>query len=96
MKTPKPFHDKTLTDKQWFWFLAFMGLITRIPLLKLAKAETTDGILSLTYFSSQFVQTPRFVILPGYPLLLWLTGDHALAGRLLAALAGLLFLIPLW
>jgi hypothetical protein len=96
MKTPKPFHDKTLTDKQWFWFLAMMGLLTRLSLLNFFKAETTDGILSLTYFSPQFVDTPRFVILPGYPLLLWMTGDHAFVGRLLASLAGLLFLIPLW
>lgn len=77
-----------------------MGLLTRIPLLRVAKAETTDGILSLTYFSPNFVDTPRFCILPGYSTLLWIGQflglDGILWGRIVAAVAGLLFLIPLW
>jgi len=93
-------NEKTVTATQWFWFLAVMGIATRLPLLKLATAETTDGILCLTYFSPSLVQTPRFVIFPGYPILLWagqvLGMDGIQWGRALSALAGLLFLIPLW
>jgi hypothetical protein len=97
---PKPFKPRQLTEVQWFWFLAFMGLLVRIPMLKLASAETTDGVLSLTYFSPDLAQTPRFIILPGYPAFLWLGMKLGfpgwLWGRILSALAGLLFLIPLW
>ncbi len=91
---------RQLSQTQWFWFLLFIGLLTRIPMLNVAKAETTDGILSLTYFSPSLVDTPRFCILPGYSVLLWLGqslgADGILWGRILAAAAGLLFLIPLW
>ena len=62
MSEPKPFKPRQLTETQWFWFLAFMGLLVRIPMLKLASAETTDGVLSLTYFSPDLAQTPRFII----------------------------------
>ncbi|HEY5038410.1 MAG TPA: glycosyltransferase family 39 protein, partial [bacterium] len=72
----------------------------RLPMLKLATAETTDGVLCLTYFSPEMAQTPRFVVLPGYPFLLhigeWLGCGGWMWGRLLSTLAGLLFLIPLW
>jgi hypothetical protein len=100
MTDAKPFIPRQLTATQWFWFLAFIGILTRIPMLELSTAETTDGVLSLTYFSADLVQTPRLVILPGYPALLW-AGEHLglagwLWGRILAALAGLLFLVPLW
>jgi hypothetical protein len=96
----KPFKPRQLTAVQWFWFLAFIGLLVRIPMLKLASAETTDGVLSLTYFSPDLAQTPRFIILPGYPALLWV-GEQLgfsgwLWGRILSTVAGLLFLIPLW
>jgi len=100
MTETRSFVPRKLTSNQWFWFLALIGLLVRLPMLTLSQAETTDGILSLTYFSDDFVQTPRFVILPGYPALLWI-GTHMgvagwLWGRLLSTLAGLLFLIPLW
>ena len=100
MKKTKPFEPRRLSSAQWFWFLAFMGILTRAAMLRTAAAETTDGILCLTYFNLDFVQTPRFMILPGYPALLWL-GEHLglpgwLWGRILSALAGVLFLIPLW
>ena len=96
----KPFVPRKLSSAQWFWFLAFMGLLTRVATLRTASAETTDGILCLTYFSPDIVQTPRFLILPGYPALVWL-GEHWgmpgwLWGRIVSALAGILFLIPLW
>lgn len=100
MENVKIFQERKVSGTQWFWFLTFMGLITRLPFLRLATAETTDGVLCLTYFSKELVQTPRFVILPGYPALLWAGQAAGLPGgfwgRLLAALAGLLFLIPLW
>lgn len=100
MKTPGPYKEKQLNGRQWFWFLAFMGLLTRLSMLRLSAAETTDGILSMTYFSPDLVATPRNVLLPGYPSLLWLGQGIGLPGwiwgRLLAILAGLLFLIPLW
>ncbi|HXL72054.1 MAG TPA: glycosyltransferase family 39 protein, partial [bacterium] len=92
--------ERHLTEPQWFWFIAVIGLLTRLPLLTLSSAETTDGILSLTYFSKDFVATPRFIIMPGYPFLLWLGhafgSDEWLWGRGISCLAGLLFLIPLW
>ena len=92
--------ERHLTEQQWFWFIMVIGLLTRLPLLTLSTAETTDGILSLTYFSKDFVATPRFVILPGYPFLLWLGQGLGLEGwlwgRIVSCLAGLLFIIPLW
>lgn len=100
MNARKNFKPRQLTGPQWFWCLAFMGLLTRLPLLKMFSAETTDGVLCLTYFSPDLVATPRFVILPGYPALLWLGQWAGLPGwwwgRLLSALSGILFLIPLW
>ncbi len=91
---------RVVTEKQWIWFVAVIGLLTRLPLIGASAAENTDGILSLTYFSKDFVTTPRFVILPGYPLLLlaghWLGLDGILWGRCVSCLFGLLFLIPLW
>jgi hypothetical protein len=100
MKSQMVFRESQVSEKHWFWFLAFMGLILRVPFLNLAKAETTDGVLCLTYFSPDYVVTPRFVLMPAYPALLWL-GEQAglnggMWGRILASLAGLLFLIPLW
>src|SRR5258708_34312070 len=94
------FIPRQLTAAQWFWFLTVIGLLVRLPMLRQAAAETTDGILCLTYFSPDLASTPRFVILPGYPVLLWI-GLHLglpdwLWGRLLSTAAGLLFLIPLW
>jgi hypothetical protein len=92
--------ERVLTENQWFWFVALIGFLTRLPLLTSSSAETTDGILSLTYFSKDFVETPRFIILPGYPFLLWIGQWVGLGGwlwgRSVACLAGLLFLIPLW
>ncbi len=100
MTEPRPYKPRQLTATQWFWFLAFIGLLVRVPMLKLASAETTDGVLSLTYFSPDLVQTPRFVIMPGYPALLWLGQQLGISGwfwgRILSSLAGILFLIPLW
>lgn len=100
MTERKPFQPRRLTGTQWFWFLAFMGLVTRLPLLRLASAETTDGVLCLTYFSPQLASTPRFVIFPAYPALLWvgqaLGAPGWLWGRLLSAAAGILFLVPFW
>ncbi len=100
MKKPKVYNERALTEAQWFWFLAFIGLLTRIPLLRFSVAETTDGVLSMTYFSKALADTPRFVIMPGYPALVWL-GEAAgwtdwIWGRLVSAICGLLFLIPLW
>src|SRR6185369_5241100 len=92
----KVFKERTLSETQWFWVLAFMGLLTRLPWLNLSEAETTDGISCLTYFSPDRVPLPRFVIFPAYPALLWLCGHSVMAGRLISAFAGLLFLIPLW
>ncbi len=94
------YKPRQLSPPQWFWFLAFMGLLTRLPFLRIFSAETTDGVLCLTYFSPDLAPTPRFIILPGYPALLWV-GQHLgmpdwLWGRLVSSLAGLLFLIPLW
>ena len=63
---------QNLSEKQWMWFVAVIALLTRMPLLGASAGETTDGILSLTYFSKDFVGTPRFVIMPGYPFLLQL------------------------
>jgi hypothetical protein len=100
MKKIKFFRQRNVTGSHWFWFLAVMGLVTRLPLLRFPTAETTDGVLCLTYFAPDLVATPRFVLFPGYPVLLWLGQGLGLPdwfwGRLLAALAGLLFLIPLW
>ena len=100
MTEPKSFIPRQFNETQWVWFLAFMGLLTRLPMLRLCSAETTDGVLCLSYFSPDFVQTPRFIILPGYPALIWLGQQVGIPGwlwgRLLSALAGLLFLIPLW
>ena len=91
---------RVITEKQWIWFVAVIALLTRLPLIGASVAENTDGILSLTYFSKDFVATPRFVILPGYPLLLlpghWLGLDGILWGRCVSCLSGMLFLIPLW
>ncbi|HJT23042.1 MAG TPA: glycosyltransferase family 39 protein [bacterium] len=102
MTESRPYKPHQLNPNQWFWFLAFMGLLTRLPFLKIFSAETTDGVYCLTYFSPDFVQTqtPRFIILPGYPALLWM-GQHLglpgwLWGRLVSSAAGLLFLVPLW
>ena len=102
MKPSRPYTPRQLNPNQWFWFLAFMGLLTRLPFLRIFNAETTDGVYCLTYFLPDFgpTQTPRFIILPGYPALVWL-GQHLgfpgwLWGRLVSAAAGLLFLIPLW
>ncbi len=100
MTEAHPYQPRQLTPAQWAWFLAFMGLLARLPFLKVFSAETTDGVLCLTYFSSDFVQTPRFVILPGYPALLWIGQAVGLPGwlwgRAISMTAGLLFLIPLW
>jgi hypothetical protein len=100
MTESRPYQPRQLTPAQWFWFLAFMGLLARLPFLKVFSAETTDGVLCLTYFSPDLVQTPRFVILPGYPALLWIGQFLGLPGwlwgRLISMVAGLLFLIPLW
>src|SRR5579863_7549131 len=99
MTESRLYKSRSLTPAQWFWFLAFMGLLARLPFLKVFSAETTDGVLCLTYFSPDFVQTPRFVILPGYPALLWLGQFLGLPGwlwgRIASMAAGLLFLIPL-
>lgn len=100
MFSPKEWKPRVLTAAHWFWFLLFMGLVTRLPLLRLATAETTDGVFCLTYFSSTFVPNDRFVLFPGYPFILhlgqWLGAEGWFLGRLVSALAGLLFLIPLW
>lgn len=102
MTETRPYKPRQLNPNQWFWFLVFMGLLTRLPFLKLFSAETTDGVYCLTYFSADFAQTqtPRFIILPGYPALLWLGQALGLPGwlwgRLISAAAGLLFLVPLW
>ncbi|GEM_PF-1015291 len=100
MSERKPFVPRQLSPVQWFWFLAFVGILTRAAMLRTAAAETTDGILCLTYFNPDFVQTPRFIILPGYPALVWLGEQMGLPGwlwgRMVSALAGVLFLIPLW
>jgi hypothetical protein len=100
MSSPKEWKPRVLTAAHWFWFLLFMGLVTRLPLLRLATAETTDGVYSLTYFSTNFVPNDRFVLFPGYALVVYL-GECLGAqgwywGRLISALSGLLFLIPLW
>jgi hypothetical protein len=91
---------RELTPAHWFWFLIFMGLVTRVPLLRMATAETTDGVYCLTYFSPSFQPNDRFVLFPGYPFLLslgqWLGAQGWLLGRILSSLAGFLFLIPLW
>ncbi|HET9869252.1 MAG TPA: glycosyltransferase family 39 protein [bacterium] len=100
----RPFKPRVYTDAQlaltWFWFLAVLGLATRLSLLANNVTENTDGILNLTYFSPDRVPTPRFVLLPGYPFLVWagqrLGLDGVLWGRGLASLFGLLFLFPLW
>jgi hypothetical protein len=99
-KKSAPYIPRVLTSRQWFWFLLILGLATRLPLLSNSTTENTDGILNLTYFSPDLVDTPRFCILPGYPLMLWV-GTHLglngiLWGRVLAMIASLLFLIPLW
>jgi hypothetical protein len=64
------------------------------------SAETTDGVLCLTYFSPDRVPTPRFVLMPGYPALIWLGErlglEGPVVGRWISTLAGLLFLFPLW
>jgi hypothetical protein len=100
MKPSKPFIPRQFTSRQWFWFLLFIALITRLPLLRLATAETTDGVWSLTYFSDQFFPNDRFVIFPGYPFLLWLGQKVGVGGwmlgRVVSFLAGLFLLIPIW
>lgn len=100
MTESRPYQPRQLTPAQWAWFLAFMGLLARLPFLKVFSAETTDGVLCLTYFSPDLAQTPRFVILPGYPALLWLGQALGMSGwlwgRIVSMIAGLLFLIPLW
>jgi 4-amino-4-deoxy-L-arabinose transferase-like glycosyltransferase len=100
MPSRKNWKPRTITDAQWFVFLAFMALITRLPMLGVAKAETTDGIYCLTYFAPNFVPNDRFVIFPGYPFLLHLLQlagvEGVWGGRALAALASALLLIPLW
>lgn len=96
----RAFEPKEVTGKQWFWFLLFLGLAMRLIPMGYVTAETTDGVLCLTYFSPDRVPTPRFILMPGYPALLWLAErigiDGALAGRLISSAAGLLFLLPLW
>lgn len=96
----KPFVPRQLTERQWFFFLAFMGLLTRFPMLGVFRAEPTDSILNLIYFDASFISPKDFYILPGFPALLRLgvlAGmDGILWGRVLAATGGLLFLIPLW
>ncbi len=100
MKNPRSFQERKLTGAHWFWFLAILGLVTRIPLLGLNTAETTDGVWSLTYFSPAFLPNDRFVIFPGYPFILYLAEKLGVGGwyfgRLVSALAGIFFLIPLW
>src|SRR6185295_1176755 len=100
MKKENFFKRRNVTAAHWFWFLAVMGLVTRLPLLRFSTAETTDGIFCLTFFSPDLVESPRNVLSPGYPLLLWLGQEVGLPGwlwgRIVAALAGMLFLIPLW
>ena len=100
MKESKLFVPRQLTAGQWFWFLAVIGLLVRLPMLRQAAAETTDGVLCLTYFSPDMADTPRMVLLPGYPALLWIGLHLGLPdwfwGRLLSTVAGLIFLIPLW
>src|SRR5579871_3657415 len=92
--------NRVLTEKQWIWFVVVIAFLTRWPLLGSSTAEGTDGILCLTYFAKDFVVTPRFVILPGYPVLLllgqWLGLQGIVWGRVISCLFGLLFLIPLW
>src|ERR1700722_9895817 len=104
LKPVPPYKPRAFTDEQmtriWFWFLLVLGLATRLSLLTNNATENTDGILNLTYFSPDRVPTPRFVLLPGYPMLLWV-GQHLglneiIWGRLWASLAGMLFLWPLW
>ena len=96
---PRVFNDRQMAWI-WFWFLAVLGLATRLSLLANNATENTDGILNLTYFSPDRTDTPRFVLLPGYPMLVWigqrLGVDEILWGRFWAALAGLFFLWPLW
>jgi hypothetical protein len=100
----KAYQPKVYTDIQlswiWFFFLLVLGLATRFSLLTNNATENTDGILNLTYFFPDRVSTPRFVLLPGFPMLVWLGQklglDGILWGRALASLAGLLFLWPLW
>jgi 4-amino-4-deoxy-L-arabinose transferase-like glycosyltransferase len=100
MFSRREWKPREITSAQWFVFLAFMALITRIPMLKVAKAETTDGVYCLTYFAPNFVPNDRFVIFPGYPFLLHLLQMGGVegvgGGRALSALASVLFLIPLW
>ncbi|HVM32923.1 MAG TPA: glycosyltransferase family 39 protein [bacterium] len=101
---PPAYQPRVFTDRQltwvWFFFLLILGAATRWTLLSNNATENTDGILNLTYFSPDRVPTPRFVLLPGYPALVWagekLGFSGILWGRSLASLAGLLFLIPLW
>ncbi len=100
MPSSKEWKPRILTAAHWFWFLLFMGVVTRLPLLRMAAAETTDGVYSLTYFSPHFVPNERFVLFPGYPFLLFLGqcmgATGWILGRWVSALAGLLFLLPLW
>jgi hypothetical protein len=104
LKPVPPYKPRAFTDEQmtriWFWFLLVLGLATRLSLLTNNATENTDGILNLTYFSPDRVPTPRFVLLPGYPMLLWvgqqLGLNEIIWGRLWASLAGMLFLWPLW
>lgn len=100
MKKTIVFKEKEFKPVQWFWFLAVIGLLTRFPLLRLFNAESTDGILNLTYFTSPYINPQNFYIFPGYPFLIrlgvWLGLDGVLWGRVIASLAGLVFLYPLW
>jgi hypothetical protein len=103
-KNISAYKPRVFTERQmgwtWFFFLLILGLATRLSLLGNNATENTDGILNLTYFSPERVDTPRFVLLSGYPMLIWI-GQHfglnaILWGRFLATLAGLLFIWPLW
>ncbi|MGH7739053.1 MAG: ArnT family glycosyltransferase [bacterium] len=103
-KASRSFKPRVFTDDQltriWFCFLLILGVATRAALLSNNAAPNTDSILNLTYFSPDRVPTPRFILLPGYPMLLWvgqqLGLNGILWGRVLASLAGLVFLWPLW
>ncbi|HVZ79514.1 MAG TPA: glycosyltransferase family 39 protein [bacterium] len=100
MARSKPYVPREFSSRQWVWFLLGLGLVLRIPLLKLATAETTDGVLCLSYFSSGFAPGERFVLFPGYPFLLALGQrigiEGWLWGRILSSLSSLLLLVPLW
>jgi hypothetical protein len=100
MARSKPYVPREFTARQWVWFLLAFGLIIHIPLLKLATAETTDGVLCLSYFRPDFTPGDRFVLFPGYPFLLFLGQklgiEGWLWGRILSSLFSILLLIPIW